>query len=192
MTVTDELPGGWRPGGLAGVLMRRMTVHPDPRGAFGELWRAPLTDPLGAPGERMVQANLSRSQPRVLRGMHAHQHQADLWIVVEGHPWVALVDLRPAIAGIGPVQRWTVATEPGDTLYLPRGVAHGFYAPDQMMLTYLVSNLYDGSDELGFRWDDPDAAIGWPDAQPILSDRDAVAPSLADLVARWQALDRVG
>ena len=56
---------------------------------------------------------------------------------------------------------------------------------------YLVTNEYDGSDELGFAWDDP--AVGGPlarrsrrppDGRPILSDRDAANPSLADLVVR--------
>ena len=187
-----DRPGGWRSGGLPGVLVRRMALHPDPRGAFGELWRAAWTDPLGSPGERMVQANLSRSRARVLRGLHAHRRQADLWVVVEGHPWVALVDVRDAVTGRGPTHGVTIETEPGDSIYLPPGVAHGFYAPDDMTLIYLVSNEYDGTDELGFRWDDPDAAVPWPDRSPILSARDAEAPSLAELITRWQALERTG
>jgi dTDP-4-dehydrorhamnose 3,5-epimerase len=80
-----------------------------------------------------------------------------------------------------------VPTEPGDQLYLPAGIAHGFYAPDEMALIYLVSNEYDGTDELGFRWDDPDAAVPWPDRDPILSERDASAGSLAALLERWRS-----
>jgi dTDP-4-dehydrorhamnose 3,5-epimerase len=185
----STLPGGWRTGRLPGVLHRRMTIHPDARGAFGELWRAGWTDPLGWPGERMVQANLSRSRAGVLRGLHVHRRQADLWIVVEGRPWVALVDLRDAIAGKGTPVVDTVQTEPGDSLYLPAGVAHGFYATDDMTLIYLVSNEYDGTDELGFRWDDPDAGVPWPDAAPTLSERDAAAPALADLLAGLRPRD---
>ena len=175
------IPGGWREGRLPGVLLRRMAIHPDERGAFGELWRAGWTDPLGDP---MVQANLSRSRQGVLRGLHFHQRQADLWIVAEGHPLVALVDLRAAVAGTGPPVVDMIETQPGDTLYLPAGVAHGFHATDEMTLIYLVSNSYDGTDELGFRWDDPDAGVPWPDPAPVLSDRDATAPSLAELLAR--------
>jgi dTDP-4-dehydrorhamnose 3,5-epimerase len=53
-----------------------------------------------------------------------------------------------------------------------------------------VTNAYDGSDELGLAWDDPDAAVPWPvmaethDGRPILSERDRSNPSLADLTAR--------
>jgi dTDP-4-dehydrorhamnose 3,5-epimerase-like enzyme len=53
-----------------------------------------------------------------------------------------------------------------------------------------VTNAYDGSDELGFGWDDPLAAVAWPavgetpDGRPILSDRDRSNPSLTELVKR--------
>jgi dTDP-4-dehydrorhamnose 3,5-epimerase len=50
-----------------------------------------------------------------------------------------------------------------------------------------VTNEYDGTDELGFAWDDPDAAVAWPEREPILSDRDRANPPLADLVARLRA-----
>lgn len=42
------------------------------------------------------------------------------------------------------------------------------------------------SQPLGFAWDDPDAAVPWPDREPIHSPRDASARSLADLRARWR------
>ncbi len=73
---------------------------------------------------------------------------------------------------------------------IPSGVAHGFLALDPLELLYLVTNEYDGSDELGFAWDDPVAAVPWPpvpdtpDGRPILSDRDRSNPSLADLLVR--------
>jgi dTDP-4-dehydrorhamnose 3,5-epimerase-like enzyme len=53
-----------------------------------------------------------------------------------------------------------------------------------------VTNEYDGSDELGFAWDDPAVGVPWPavsatsDGRPIVSPRDASNPSLAELVAR--------
>jgi dTDP-4-dehydrorhamnose 3,5-epimerase len=60
-------------------------------------------------------------------------------------------------------------------------VAHGFYAHDQVVMTYLVTNEYDGADELGVAWDDPDLGIAWPETSPILSDRDLANPRLRDL-----------
>ena len=192
-------PVGWTGAALDGVLRRSAPVHADARGAFSEIWRASLTDPLG--GETFVQANLSRSQAGVLRGMHFHRRQVDLWTVIEGRALVALADLRALVEGPGGaggpevvgrlggagvdgvVGRPAVETfelAPGDAVYIPRLVAHGFYALESMAMIYLVSNEYDGSDEQGFAWNDPAAAIPWPDVEPILSDRDRSNPPLAE------------
>jgi dTDP-4-dehydrorhamnose 3,5-epimerase len=57
-------------------------------------------------------------------------------------------------------------------------------------MLYLVTNEYDGADELGFAWDDPAVGVPWPpvsgtsDGRPILSERDQSNPPLAELVAR--------
>jgi dTDP-4-dehydrorhamnose 3,5-epimerase len=180
--------GDWVEGALPGVWTRHQTGHPDDRGSFTELWRASWLDGLpGAEDERMRQANLSLSMPRVLRGMHVHEHQADLWVVVDGHAFIAMVDIRPALAAGGGPQDVGVATleaEPGDMVYLPAGVAHGFYAATGLTLVYLVTNEYDGSDEHGFMWSDPQVGIVWPDPAPIVSERDEGAPPLADLIRR--------
>lgn len=176
----------WIAGRLEGVWRRNVAFHPDPRGSFGELWRDTWTAPLGEP---MRQANLSRSAARVLRGLHYHRRQADLWVVVDGHPFIALVDVRSAVRGAGPPVVETIEAAPGDAFYLPAGVAHGFYARDPITLVYLVTNEYDGSDELGFAWDDADAAVPWPARDPILSPRDAGAPPLARLLRELREVD---
>ena len=178
------MSSGWSRGHIEGVLRRKIAVHPDDRGSFGELWRATWTGDLDDPPVQMVQANLSRSLPRVLRGLHAHRRQVDLWLVVEGHPFIGLVDLRAAILNEGPIVTETIDADPGDAVYLPAGIAHGFYSPDDLTLVYLVSNEYDGTDELGFAWNDPDAAIAWPDPAPLVSLRDAQAPSMRVLIDR--------
>ena len=73
-----------------------------------------------------------------------------------------------------------------ETVSIPCGVAHGFLALEPLELLYLVTNEYDGSDELGFAWDDPLAAIPWPrdGAAPTLSDRDRQNPLLRELIER--------
>lgn len=69
----------------------------------------------------------------------------------------------------------------GHSVFIPRGVAHGFYAHDRVLLSYLVSNYYDGTDEHGVAWNDPDLAIAWPCSDPILSPRDRKNPRLRDI-----------
>jgi len=172
----------------------------DERGSFRELWREDTAAPLdpratgGAPGAqpRFVQANLSTSVAGVLRGLHVHRRQLDHWIVASGRAFVALVDLRDALAGRGgetPAIE-TRSVGPDTTVTIPAGVAHGFLAIEPLELVYLVTNLHDGSDELGFAWDDPAVGVPWPqavgtpDGRPIVSNRDRVNPPLAELLAR--------
>ncbi len=150
--------------------------------AFTELWRAGWTRDISrAP---FVQANLSRSRADVLRGMHFHRRQSDLWVVVEGRALVAVADLRDVAKGVAPkpaVETFELAA--GGAVFIPELVAHGFLAIAELALVYLVSNEYDGTDELGFAWDDPLAAVPWPTANPVLSGRDRSNPSLRDAIA---------
>jgi dTDP-4-dehydrorhamnose 3,5-epimerase len=187
------------PSPLPGVRWGRITRHLDERGSFRELWRAGAFGPLdaaatGIPGAAFIQANLSTSAAGVLRGLHFHRRQLDHWIVARGRALVALVDVRPMIEGRDPRPLVEVRELAEDsTVTIPTGVAHGFLALEPLELVYLVTNEYDGSDELGFAWDDADASVPWPevpgtpDGRPILSDRDRANPSLASLVARLRA-----
>jgi len=183
-------------GSIDGVLTGRLVRHDDPRGAFRELWRASA---FGG-GARFVQANLSSSAPGVLRGIHLHRRQLDYWVVIRGRAFVALVDVRPVVAadgGVvvvgGDVVVETRELAADDWVVIPAGVAHGFLALEPLELLYLVTAEYDGSDELGFAWDDPLVAVPWPaglptpDGRPVLSDRDRTNPSLAMLAERLRA-----
>jgi dTDP-4-dehydrorhamnose 3,5-epimerase len=51
---------------------------------------------------------------------------------------------------------------------------------------YRVSSYYDPELESGIAWDDPEIAIRWPISDPVLSERDRKAPSLADAAASLQ------
>ena len=175
-------------GSLPGVAYGHLRRHPDARGSFAEAWRGIGSDELAAfPG---VQANLSSSATGVLRGLHLHRRQSDLWIVLGGRAFVVLVDVRPVLDD--PRADPMVATSTlvrDDTVTIPPLVAHGFLALEPLELLYLVTNEFDGTDELGFRWDDPTVNVDWPrvetpDNKPILSERDLRNPSLEDLVSR--------
>ena len=171
--------------------------HADERGAFRELWRDSTIGPIdpadaGAPPgaiPRFVQANLSTSARGVLRGLHLHRRQLDRWVIGSGRAFVALVDTRPLLSGGDAPIVETHELAADDWVQIPAGVAHGFLALEPVELVYLVTTEYDGSDEHGFAWDDPLAAVPWPlpaptpDGRPILSARDRANPSLIELVA---------
>lgn len=183
------------PSSLPGVRYGAVARHADERGSFRELWRAgPAVAGEIAP---FVQANLSTSAAGVLRGLHLHRRQLDYWVVAAGHAFVALVDIRPLLEGSAAAPATeTRKLRPDDWVVIPEGVAHGFLALEPLDLLYLVTNPYDGSDELGFAWDDPAVDVAWPAAsgapagRPIVSERDASNPSLAELVARIRAGER--
>ena len=170
---------------IPGVVYGSVERHADERGSFRELWRnSRLREPF-------VQVNLSTSATGVLRGLHLHRHQLDHWVVASGRAFVALVDVRPMLdgSGSGPVVE-TRELGADESVTIPAGVAHGFLAVEPLDLLYLVTNEFDGSDELGFAWEDPEVGVPWPrvagtaDGRPILSGRDRSNPPLAELVAR--------
>ncbi|HXU85375.1 MAG TPA: dTDP-4-dehydrorhamnose 3,5-epimerase family protein [Verrucomicrobiae bacterium] len=185
------------PSALPGVRYGAIVRHADSRGAFRELWRASTfpalaTDETGAPAgtqPTFVQANVSTSAAGVLRGLHYHRRQLDYWVVGTGRAFIALVDVRPVVATTGPAVVETRALGADDWVVIPAGVAHGFLAIEPLEMIYLVTNEFDGNDELGFAWDDPAVGVPWPavaatpGGRPILSDRDRSNPSLAELVA---------
>jgi dTDP-4-dehydrorhamnose 3,5-epimerase len=194
--VTSERPAK-APSRLPDVRYGATARHADSRGSFRELWRASWfpnasASIAGRDDARFVQANLSTSAAGVLRGLHYHRRQLDHWVVLSGRAFVALVDVRPALpAGSAGASAAVVETRelgPDEWVVIPAGVAHGFLALEPLELAYVVTNEYDGTDELGFAWDDPEVGVPWPpvpaspDGRPMLSDRDQNNPSLTDLL----------
>lgn len=183
---------------IPGVRYGTVQRHADERGAFRELWRESTVGDIepahaGARQDvepRFVQANLSSSSAGVIRGLHLHRRQLDRWVIGTGRAFVALVDVRPMLAGGDAPVVETRELDADDWVQIPSGVAHGFMALEAVELIYLVTNEYDGSDEAGFAWDDALAAVPWPfpaatrDGRPILSGRDRSNPSLTALVER--------
>lgn len=176
-----------RTSAISGVRYLQHQRHEDSRGAFREIWRASAFADLGT--GPFVQANLSTSARGVLRGLHFHRRQLDFWTVETGVAFVALVDVRPALNGSRdrPIVE-TATLRRDEALLIPIGVAHGFLALEALDLLYLVTNEYDGTDELGFAWDDPAVGVPWPnvetaDGRPIVSDRDRANSTLAEAVA---------
>ena len=156
-------------------------VHPvsfgDDRGRFTETYRRAW---FGL-GREMVQGSRSDKQAGSLVGLHYHLHQADYWYVVTGRAHVVLHDLRVGSATDGATLEIELGDSTGFGLFIPPGVAHGFYAVTDMILTYLVDGYYNPSDELGVAWNDPEIGAAWPASGPVLSGRDQANPSRAGI-----------
>lgn len=169
---------------IPGVVVVEPEVHRDQRGSFSEIFRAEWFP--GRPP--MVQANRATRNAGTVVGLHVHRRQSDYWTVVAGQARVVLHDLRPGPAG-GATVCLDLGGPDGPTphrgLYVPAGVAHGFAAITDVVLTYQVDANYDPNDELGVAWDDPAIAAEWGIDGPVLSDRDRALPKLAELPESW-------
>jgi dTDP-4-dehydrorhamnose 3,5-epimerase len=133
------------------------------------------------PVPTFVQANHSRSRQGVLRGLHA-ENWDKLAYVPSGEVFTALADLRPDSPTFGRTATFRLGEEHPIVLFVPRGLAHGYYVlSDEADYMYHVTAYYDGSDTRAVAWDDPDLAIEWPNMSPILSERDRQNPTLRQL-----------
>lgn len=153
--------------GIPGVEVRRLTPHSDPRGTLREVWRS-SQQPIA-----VRQVLVTQSKAGALRGMHYHLKQADVCYVTAGRAFMALVDLR------GPFEKMELRLGPDESVLVPPMVAHGYLAEADTTMCYLLSEEVDGSDEFGFRFDDPEAKIAWPKRDPVLSARDQGAGTMA-------------
>lgn len=162
--------------GIAGLSVFRLESHRDERGSLTETYRRSWLER----GREAVQANVSRSHPGVLRGLHWHANQSDMWCFLTGVAFVAFADLRSGSPSrFGTFSRTIDAERQPYAIAIPPGVAHGFYAETGVVLQYLVDAYYSGEDEFGLAWDDPDLGIPWPNPRPLLSERDRSNPDLA-------------
>lgn len=168
---------------LPGVLLVEPDRFGDDRGFFQETWHARRYRDAGISGA-FVQDNMSMSSRGVLRGLHFQQPNAQgkLVFVLEGEVFDVAVDVRVGSPHFG---RWTgamLSAENGRQLFIPAGFAHGFCVTGKTALfAYKCTEFYDHESERTIRWDDPQIGIEWPISAPLVSDKDAAAPSLTDI-----------
>jgi dTDP-4-dehydrorhamnose 3,5-epimerase len=161
------------------VQLAHPKAYADSRGQFMEIFRRewfPQVD------WSKMQSNHSISKTNVLRGLHYHFHQVDYWFVSHGCIRAGLVDLRPH----SPTYKAALTLEMGADnnigLFIPVGVAHGFYAVSDCTLIYFVNNYYNSQDEHGVAWNDPALGLDWQiGGQPLISERDINNPLLSEI-----------
>ena len=163
---------------IVGVKLVRLNAIGDERGRFMETFR---TGWFPERSWETVQTNRSDSRAGVLRGLHYHFKQVDYWCLMGGHLRVGMADLRRNSPTFGASQIVDIDEENPQGIFIPSGVAHGFYAATDVTLTYVVDRYYDGSDEFGVAWNDPTLQVPWQVADPLLSPRDAANPFLAEI-----------
>lgn len=180
---------------IPGAMLITPKLFADARGDFRETWSAARFGAAGL-GHDWVQDNMSRSSAAgTVRGLHLQlspMAQAKLVSVAAGRIFDAIVDLRRSSPSFG---RWfgvELDADGGGQLLVPRGCAHGFMTlTPETIVTYKVDAPYSPQLERSIRWDDPDIGIDWPTVgAAALSDKDAAAPSLAQLLAEMDEAAR--
>jgi dTDP-4-dehydrorhamnose 3,5-epimerase len=169
------------------VILVEPDVHGDERGFFLESWHAAKYAAAGIDA-RFVQDNHSRSALGTLRGLHAQlapRAQGKLVRVTRGEVFDVAVDVRRGSSSYGKHVSALLSAENFLQLWIPPGFVHGFLVTSDVAdFQYKCTDVYDPATEIVVAWNDPALAIPWPSDRPILSARDARAPTLAELEPR--------
>lgn len=123
---------------------------------------------------RFVEQYFSYSRKRVLRGLHfqipPYEH-VKLVYCIYGQVLDAVVDLRAGSPTYGQYELFDLRAEKGNMVYIPSGMAHGFYViSESAVVVNNASTAYSPDHDCGIRWDS--VGIPWGDEHPCLSQKD--------------------
>jgi dTDP-4-dehydrorhamnose 3,5-epimerase len=157
----------------------------DPRGVFLEWFKASVLEEAVGHALTVKQANHSVSSRGTLRGVHfadVPPGQAKYVYCSRGAVLDVVVDIRVGSPTFGVADAVRLDDVDRRGVYLSEGLGHAFLAlTDDANVTYLCSEPYNPTGEHGIHPLDPELDLPWPDdVEPLLSDKDAAAPSLAE------------
>ncbi len=131
-----------------------------------------------------VQDNQSLSQKGTVRGLHfqADPHaQGKLVRVIQGAVIDVAVDIRKGSPTYGQHVAVELTGENCKMFWVPPGFAHGFSVlEDNTIFVYKCTNLYHKVSEGGLLWNDPTLNINWQVTEPVVSEKDALLPTLSN------------
>jgi dTDP-4-dehydrorhamnose 3,5-epimerase len=151
---------------IEGIEIEPIVQFPDDRGSFAELFR------FGEPGiardfapatRSRIQVSFTVSYPGVIKAIHYHFEQTDLWAPINGMLQVILYDLRESSSTCGRLNTVFVGAMRPWKLRIPPGVGHGYkvVGPESSLLVYAMDRTYNPSDEGRIPFDDPGINYDW-------------------------------
>ncbi|WHZ37755.1 dTDP-4-dehydrorhamnose 3,5-epimerase [Sagittula sp. MA-2] len=171
---------------LDGLLVLMPRRFGDDRGFFCESWNKQRMAEAGLHYD-FVQDNHSLSAAAgTLRGLHYQcppHSQAKLVRCGRGALYDVAVDIRLGSPSYGQWFGIELSFENGRQLMIPEGFLHGFVTlePDTEIV-YKCSDFYAPDCDGSVAWNDPEIGVDWPlDSAPVLSEKDANAPRLANI-----------
>jgi dTDP-4-dehydrorhamnose 3,5-epimerase len=168
---------------INGILIIEPQIFKDSRGYFFESYNEEKFNKAGIEA-KFVQDNQSLSQKGAIRGMHFQAppyEQGKLVRVAQGAVMDVVVDIRKNSPTYGKSFNIILSAENQLMFWIPPGFAHGFETLiDNTLFLYKCTNGYNKASEGGLFWNDPTLEIKWQTAEPIVSDKDQILPSLKD------------
>ena len=182
-----------QPLGIEGAWVYEPQVHNDDRGSFAETFRgAEFAADLGYRLD-VAQANCSVSRRGVIRGIHyadVPPGQAKYITCMAGVILDVIVDLRTDSPSFGKWEAVRLDAATRRAVFIAEGLGHAFTAlTDGATALYLCSTPYAPGREHGIHPMDPAIGIAWPmdeDWAPVLSEKDATAPTLDEALRAGQ------
>ena len=174
MKVEELLPGAWA---------FTPQQHGDDRGLFLEWFKADVFEATTGRTFALAQANHSVSKRGVVRAIHyalVPPGQAKWVYCPQGALLDFVIDIRVGSPTFGTYRSVQLDDVDRRVVFLSEGLGHGFSVlSESASLCYLVNAPYTPSREHTVSALDPELAVDWGVASPLLSPRDVEAPTLA-------------
>ena len=174
---------------IEGALEFTPTVFPDRRGTFVSPLQEPwFSEATGAPFT-LARTIHSTSHRGVMRGIHFTTTPpgcAKYIHCARGRALDFVVDTRAGSPTFGQWDSVELDEVSFRAMYLAPGLGHAFLSlEDNTIMSYLCSAPYVPAEELSINLLDPAIGLPVPDGvEPMRSDRDTVAPTLAEALAQ--------
>lgn len=172
---------------IEGPLIIKPDVYKDPRGYFFESYNQLRFFEMGLDC-LFMQDNESLSKKNVLRGLHFQKpphSQGKLVRVVHGAVLDVAVDIRKDSKTFGKYVSTVLSGENKIMFWIPTGFAHGFLTlEDDTVFSYKCTEVYHKDSEVCIRWDDPDLNIDWVIKDPLVSEKDQMGISFAEVQSK--------
>jgi len=174
---------------LRDVAVLAPEIFRDERGFFMETFREDKFKAHGLP-THFVQDNHSGSVKGVVRGLHFQWDppMGKLMRVTLGSAFLVAVDIRKGSPTLGKWVGVEATAENRFQVWAPAGFARGFCVlSDVAEIQYKCTGVYNNKGESGILWNDPAIGVKWPAPDPILSDKDRKAQTLAQWLERAES-----
>lgn len=165
------------------------TQHRDNRGVFFEFYRFEALEEVAGHPIALRQGNVSVSAKGVVRGIHyalVPPGQSKYVTAPRGAFVDYIIDLRVGSPTFGTWDSVIIDDVDRRAVYLSEGLGHAIVSlTDDATVSYLVSEVFNPTRELGIDVLDPEIGLIFPPeiGVPLLSPKDTSAPTLAEAIA---------